>query len=612
MSANVFSLPVPLILLVHLHILQYPHTNKPEYDHSIFDPRVRGLRDRTKTMEDVCYFLVARIEGTKELVRKVLPTYPCPQPADTTAFRTSLAKFLENLRHQSIFTNDSGKQSRPGGKAMSPVVGAAWWWKDVVVRKSLLEECAGERFERLLLALSTHALFKGSATLVEPNETHALLRGQPRIYMKRLATFQSHQNSWAQAACRLIQQQSDLKVLRANVFGFKSTKYASLSTEKLRALADSKLQELLAIQWSGPGGHSALKFLAELSGLTELESLSTTAPSQSVHEATSGAEVRTEIPTTPPPPLPIAAAHHPAALRKLSKRIFPKANAHAPSEAPDHALRPHAALALSGSVYAEARMLQALTDAVARMRKAVPALTARLNAKQKPAANHQLRALDLNLWQDSGHICIDFEVSARARLPLLDVELMLPQGTLTDAYFIALGLTPPDSEASIESRVGAIRQTLVPKYPSIHAPTAAQPTATRLPQPSRPRARSPPQTPKPARRLEPSTPPATVKPRRQSERDSKPERLGTATLRAAPKHSLTTSPPATFSLLTDPLDAGYLHDEDDDEEDAFGAFGEGPSMSVRDLLLQADTTHFDIIGGDDDSSGFDDQSFGWA
>ena len=57
----------------------------------------------------------------------------------------------------------------------------AWWWKDVLVRKSLLEECAGERlspanpyavtrlltygndrFERLLLALSTHTLSKAS------------------------------------------------------------------------------------------------------------------------------------------------------------------------------------------------------------------------------------------------------------------------------------------------------------------------------------------------------------------------------------------------------------------------------------------------------------------
>jgi hypothetical protein len=71
MAASVFSLPVPLFLLIHLHLLQYPHSNKPEYDHNVFDTRIRGLRDRTRTMEDVCYFLVSRIAGTKERVRKV-------------------------------------------------------------------------------------------------------------------------------------------------------------------------------------------------------------------------------------------------------------------------------------------------------------------------------------------------------------------------------------------------------------------------------------------------------------------------------------------------------------------------------------------------------------
>lgn len=71
MSASVFTLPAPLVLLIHLHILQYPHANKPEYDHNLFDARVRGLRDRTRTMEDVSYFLITRIEGSKERARKV-------------------------------------------------------------------------------------------------------------------------------------------------------------------------------------------------------------------------------------------------------------------------------------------------------------------------------------------------------------------------------------------------------------------------------------------------------------------------------------------------------------------------------------------------------------
>ncbi|KAJ7748692.1 hypothetical protein B0H16DRAFT_1276242, partial [Mycena metata] len=120
-------------------------------------------------MEDVCYFLITRIEGSKErararygLINYVISTYPCVQPTETTAFRTSLAKLLETLRHSYM---SSGRAD-----SKTPTANSAWWWKDVMARKSLLEECTGERFKRLILALSTHALLKGSRT-IEPNET---------------------------------------------------------------------------------------------------------------------------------------------------------------------------------------------------------------------------------------------------------------------------------------------------------------------------------------------------------------------------------------------------------------------------------------------------------
>jgi hypothetical protein len=51
-----------LLLLVHLYILHHPSVNGPEYDHNLFNPRVRGLRHRTKAMQDIAYFLVAQIE----------------------------------------------------------------------------------------------------------------------------------------------------------------------------------------------------------------------------------------------------------------------------------------------------------------------------------------------------------------------------------------------------------------------------------------------------------------------------------------------------------------------------------------------------------------------
>lgn len=71
MSISIISLPLPLILLIHLHILEYPHANKPEYDHNIFNSRVRGLRDRTKLMEDICYFLVGKLEGGRDGAKTV-------------------------------------------------------------------------------------------------------------------------------------------------------------------------------------------------------------------------------------------------------------------------------------------------------------------------------------------------------------------------------------------------------------------------------------------------------------------------------------------------------------------------------------------------------------
>ena len=71
MAFSIVSLPNPLILLIHLHILEYPHANNSEYDHNIFNPRARGLKERVKVMEDISYFLVGRIEGGKNGARAV-------------------------------------------------------------------------------------------------------------------------------------------------------------------------------------------------------------------------------------------------------------------------------------------------------------------------------------------------------------------------------------------------------------------------------------------------------------------------------------------------------------------------------------------------------------
>ena len=71
MDFTIISLPNPLILLIHLHILEYPNANNPEYDLNIFNSRVRGLRERVKLMEDISYFLVGRVEGGKSGAKTV-------------------------------------------------------------------------------------------------------------------------------------------------------------------------------------------------------------------------------------------------------------------------------------------------------------------------------------------------------------------------------------------------------------------------------------------------------------------------------------------------------------------------------------------------------------
>ncbi|KAF8199028.1 hypothetical protein BJ912DRAFT_845257, partial [Pholiota molesta] len=98
--------------------------------------------------------------------------YPCNQPAESLAFRTTLTKYLENLRHQCIYPSSSRSSASSGTSAKSKPSNEvkdnseqAWWWKDVIVRKSLLEECSGDKFERLMVSLSTHALMRTSHAL---------------------------------------------------------------------------------------------------------------------------------------------------------------------------------------------------------------------------------------------------------------------------------------------------------------------------------------------------------------------------------------------------------------------------------------------------------------
>ncbi|KAJ3996191.1 hypothetical protein F5050DRAFT_159626 [Lentinula boryana] len=295
---SVSELPLPLLLLIHLQILQYPHVNNEDFDIHIFDAHRRGLRARTTMMENLGYWLVVKIEGHKK-VKKILPTYPCIKPSETTAFRTSFAKYLEGLRQSSIKENTT----------------AAVWWREVQARKSYLEECSEGKFLRLLLALSTHVFFTlQSVSNVESNpELH---------YLTRLAFVQASQRQWVTVALRLLGREQRLMDRKDRIL-VSNSRYHSTSTPRLIALRDSKLEDILSQEsWKGDSAWNALKFFVTLAGLGSdlLEA--------GDHRSSDALSVWTQD-LSPQPHwqidhqlLPVAAARHPSYIRNLQKPIF--------------------------------------------------------------------------------------------------------------------------------------------------------------------------------------------------------------------------------------------------------------------------------------------------
>ena len=65
------ELPLALILLVHLHLLGYESRDGSTYNEDLFNPSSHGGGERIRTMEDVSFFLVGKIEGTIPRAKKV-------------------------------------------------------------------------------------------------------------------------------------------------------------------------------------------------------------------------------------------------------------------------------------------------------------------------------------------------------------------------------------------------------------------------------------------------------------------------------------------------------------------------------------------------------------
>ncbi|KIK54228.1 hypothetical protein GYMLUDRAFT_264742 [Collybiopsis luxurians FD-317 M1] len=310
MDEAVPILPLPLLFLVHLQILQFPGVNDDQFDIDIFNAHKRGLRARIKLMEDLAYWLVERIEG-----KNVFPTYPCLKPSETTAFRTSFARYLETLRQNSL-----------KGNQVTSV-----WWRNVQARKSLLEECAGDKFLRLLVAFSTHILHTAQA--------HSKVDPRPDLsYASRLLVVQSSQRGWVNSGLKLMERERMLANMQLSVSSNSSqyqSKYAFLSTRRLIALRDSKLEDILCREvWSGDGGRRALDFFVYLAGvrsdaggekkIEKVEPKKDNCKQFLTHDREPEAQ-----------PLLIAAAHHPSHIKRLKKSVLTLARIQlAKSEAP--------------------------------------------------------------------------------------------------------------------------------------------------------------------------------------------------------------------------------------------------------------------------------------
>ncbi|CCM02621.1 uncharacterized protein FIBRA_04724 [Fibroporia radiculosa] len=458
-------LPYSLLILVHLHLLNYPLKDASGYDDRLFDPTRGGIRERTRAMEDICYFLVGQVEGGRERARSLLPMYPCLQPSDTTAFRISLSKYLESLRHNIIHPcHAEGKKISDNEKHQGrQTIPPASWWKDVVVRKSLLEECCGERFERLILALSTHALFKSILKLAGSPSRPSLaessqyvLGNQSNAYITFLNIALSARRSWERSASVLVRRAQDLVILRAQLSDQEPqilSRYSNFSTDRLNALLESKHNDLLRKLWNGEDGPRSLHFLIDLVGLQGIlagTQSSISPESQPTLVVTPDTEQIIPSASTIPS-LPITAAHHPTHLQSLDAPLF-VLSAPPSIQTEDDQIPKHKAaipLAVSERLEAAKYAQQSLQHALAyaeRLRKDTVIRLRKVKAAPVPAdASQESSGLGLNLWTASDGNKPNFNTA-----PISE-------------FLATFSLPAPPSESALEERIARIRSEL-PSY----------------------------------------------------------------------------------------------------------------------------------------------------
>ncbi|KAG8800455.1 hypothetical protein FRC17_006874, partial [Serendipita sp. 399] len=233
-------------------------------------------------------------------------------------------------------------------------VSHGWWWKDSPVRKTLLEECTGPRFERLLLALSIHALvvchsklegvlqeyveiLNGARTasnidlfhlLVDQPEEYKLLTHRIQALQLRIA---GEEGSLSQRARRVAALQipgsaestqdlnlNDLQDSRLFLLEKIESQDATSSTEGLSWLFSSTNPSGTPLESDAPQTSNG----KEDNPNTNKRRLTAVSPSLPLLFVSYVSKRKTIL---PPPPLPTAAAQHSSHI-DLLKELEPRVN----------------------------------------------------------------------------------------------------------------------------------------------------------------------------------------------------------------------------------------------------------------------------------------------
>lgn len=198
-----------------------------------------------------------------------------------------------------------------------------WWWKDVPVRKSLLEESTGPRFERLLLALSAHALLASreatskeyteilqSINASSNNNLFDILAEQPEEYRAIVDRIKDVQLRVVLERELLLQRSRQIDAFRAG----SDADDTETQVRSIQELQTSKGDLLSSTRSSLGSDNLNMEWMFSLVGLTNADSDPTTSQSTEPSKRTKS----TRMTILPPAPLPTAVAQ----LQTQFKAIF--------------------------------------------------------------------------------------------------------------------------------------------------------------------------------------------------------------------------------------------------------------------------------------------------